>query len=180
MGQTVILNAGNYGSLVGGKNYKLGGYGFNYPVIESIYSVTTDIGSNLLTASGGLLALLNGGNMELSNKPIYPFIATAQGVIYEIDYVIDDTTAMMKYACSASNYQSGEIYGILLTPDTAQLKHTYVSPINLNPAVGVVLYNKYSQIVIDLSIKMAEDFYSEPLSIEFSVTGQLSQMTLIY
>ena len=94
--------------------------------------------------------------------------------------MIDDTTAMMKYACSASNYQSGEIYGILLTPDTAQLKHTYVSPINLTPATGVVLYNKYSQIVIDLNYTMTEDFYSEPLSIEFSATGQLSQMTLIY
>lgn len=180
MGQTVILNAGNYGSLVGGKNYKLGGFGFNYPVIENIYTVTTNIADKLLTASGGLLALLNGGNMELSNKPIYPFIATPQGVIYEIDYVIDDTTAMMKYACSASNYQSGEIYGILLTPDTALLKHTYISPTQLITAIGVVLYNKYSQIIIDLSFTMAEDFYSEPLSIEFSATGQFSQMTLIY
>ena len=47
MGQTVILNAGNYGSLVGGKNYKLGGYGFNYPVIENIYTVTTNIADQI-------------------------------------------------------------------------------------------------------------------------------------
>lgn len=180
MGQTIIINGSNYSAPILGKNYKMGNFGFNYPVLETVEGITTDIASKVATASGGFLALLPNGNMDLSNKPIYPFVATVQGVIYEIDYVINDTTAIMKYACSATNSQTGETYGILLTPDTPTLKHTYVSPTGLANANGVNCYNKYSQVVIDLSYTMVEEFFNDPFSIDLGTTGESAQMVLIY
>lgn len=180
MGHTIIINAGNYPSPILGKNYKMGNFGFNYPVLETVDSITTDIASKVATASGGFLALLPNGNMDLSNKPIYPFIATVQGVIYEIDYVINDTTAIMKYACSSENSQASETYGILLTPDSATLKYTYVSPTALSNINGVICYNKYSKLVLDLSFTMVEEFFNDPFSIDLGTTGNLAQMVLIY
>lgn len=179
MGQTVILTATNYASPVSGKNYKMGNFCFNYPVTETAFEITTQDGSNIIQATEGFLDLLPSNGV--SNKPIYPFIASVNGMIYEIDYVIDDNYAVLKQVCTTDKVQSGFIYGILLTPDTPLLSHTYLMATGFNPATGVFAYNKYSALTIDISTNMKEDFFSEPFAVDLITGGgPIIIMTLIY
>lgn len=179
MGQTVILTGSNFTSPVSGKNYKMGNFCFNYPVLETVSEITTQDGSNIIRAGDGFLSLIPSNGV--SNEPINPFIASVNGMIYEIDYVIDDNTAVLKQTCTADKVQASAIYGVLLTSDTPLLKHTYLMATGFNPAAGVFAYNKYSALTIDISPSMKEDFFSEPFSIDL-LTGAGAQtvMTLIY
>lgn len=179
MGQTVILTATNYGGLVSGKNYKMGNFCFNYPVTETVFEITIQDGSNIIQATEGFLDLLPSNGA--SNKPIYPFIASVNGMIYEIDYVIDDNNAVLKQTCTADKVQGGAFYGVLLTSDTPVLLHTYLMATGFNPATGVFAYNKYSALTIDISTNMKEDFFSEPFAVDLITGGgPIIIMTLIY
>lgn len=180
MGQTVILTSSNYTGLVGGKNYKFGDYCFNYPVTATGDDVGTNIGSKLMVASGGLLNLLPNSSMNITNKPLYPFIAIQDGMIYEIDYVIDDTSAMLRYAANSTNVVSSIPYAILYNYNTPVLRNTALTPSGLSTVNGVTTFNKYSKIVIDLNPTMEENFFSEPFSVDFGATGSSAVLTLKY
>ena len=101
----LIITSGNYSSGVNNQVYSTGGnYACNYPVYQGWtgYTVESILGDYILASSGGFLELLQAG-YENGNTPLYKYIVCETGEIFELDYIIDDTTAKLKQPSGYAN-----------------------------------------------------------------------------
>lgn len=100
----LIVTVDNYsGGSLNNQLYSTGGdWACNYPVYQGWTGNTVDasIGDTILTASGGLLDLLTDSS---TNVPTYKWIVCETGEVFELDYIINDTTAKLK---TASGYNT--------------------------------------------------------------------------
>ena len=87
----LIITAGNYTEL-NNQVYSTGGdFACNYPVYQGwTQGLTCSIGDTIIIATGGFLDLIAGGFAN-GNMPAYKYLQ-----IFELDYIIDDTTAKLK------------------------------------------------------------------------------------
>ena len=93
----LIITVGNYSSGVNNQIYSSGGaYTCNYPVYQGwTQGLTCSIGDTIIIATGGFLDLIAGGFAN-GNMPAYKYLVCETGQIFELDYIIDDTTAKLK------------------------------------------------------------------------------------
>jgi len=147
MNPTILLNNTNYldSTLTQGKVFNIPGssYATNYPLLDSsganIVDVSINTGDTHIIASSGFLQLL-GCDIQNNNKPIYPFIVTDDtGCLFEIDYVISDTEAVLK---APSSYSAGFIAGFILNTLTPSPISTVVSDIS-GAGVSTIINTKF-------------------------------------
>lgn len=135
MNPTILLNYTNIAdsTLTQGKVFNPIGsnYTCNYPLLDSssanIVDVSINVGDTHILSASGFLSLL-GCDIQNNNKPIYPFIVTDDvGCVFEIDYVISDTEAVLK---APSSYSAGAIAGFILNTLTPSPISTVISDIS--------------------------------------------------
>lgn len=107
MAGVLILDSGNYNNsaLVQGLYFDVDIWVCNFPFLNGdipLGTVTITQGSKYITANSGFESLM-GCSLQNSNKPVYPFIAVHNGQVLEIDYVLSDTSAVLKQPCSYGN-----------------------------------------------------------------------------
>lgn len=93
----LIITVGNYSSGVNNQVYSTGGdWACNYPVYQGWRQlVSCSVGDEIITVDAGFLGLIAGGFAN-GNMPAYKYIICEAGQIFELDYIIDDTTAKLK------------------------------------------------------------------------------------
>jgi len=141
---------------------------------EFMSSGTFDItaGSNIVTGTGTLFTLLC-GNMEITNVPTNKYIvyenANSTFGILEVDYVLDDTTLILKTPAFEADASVGKV-SLIDYWNTPILKEVEVrNPADAGVVAATIVYaNKYSSSpnsVWDVPLRFDNEGGLEPMLI---------------
>lgn len=168
----LIITDSNY-QAVNNQVYSSGGnYACNYPVYQGWTGNTIDsvAGDYFITASGGLLDLIAGG-FENGNMPAYRYIVCRTGEIFELDYIISDTSAKLKQPAAYGN--SGMDAFVVDYRAQPVVRETLLMDIGSGgfglAAVQVNLVSGFSQI--DVSPNYDTTMGSEPFLVDIITPG---------
>lgn len=180
MPTNLILNSINFNdaTLTNGKTYYNEMFACNYPLNQDItFEITATVGSKYITANSGLLNLL-GGDIQNNNTPVYSWIMCAAGEILEVDYVISDTSAVLKlpssYLITASASFAIDYY---VSPMVAQ---SIVTNTKNTVASGVLVNNNIGPLSVNIGIGRSIFLGSNPISVDLGSTGADCQLTVKY
>lgn len=142
--KNLIIDASNYGSLIGGKEYAYGTMACNYPINLSVFNadITVTQGGYEITTAGDFTLLL-GGDLQNTNVPVYKWLADggSNGIILELSHIIDSTRAVLKVPCAGANgtYEFGVIdfYG------QPAVEQTFGIDATSGFATPVIFFTKY-------------------------------------
>lgn len=176
----LILNNANYNqsSLTNNKYYAVGAFGCNYPVfIDPTISLTTTIGLKEITADQGLLNML-GCDIQNNNKPLYPFIISSEGHIFEVAAVLSDTVAVL---VSPSLFNSALVESFIINSWGGPVISDTIVQNTSNAAVTAALLNStIGEVASDLSVGQTISLGAAPIAVDLQTTGIKCQITVIY
>lgn len=178
--KNLIIDASNYGSPIGGKQYGYDTMACNYPIRLDFFNpnITVTQGSLEITTTGDFYDLL-GGSIQNTNIPVYKWLADggSNGIILELSHIIDSTHAILKVPCAGATgtYEFGVIdfYGQPTVEQTFGIDSAATFPL---PAT---VYTKFgaSNIIIGASpqllgsdpllVNMASDWGQFALNIQY-------------
>lgn len=183
MPTNLILNNTNYNqpTLTNGKYYGNGSYACNYPINFGIEVVTDsgDVGSKYITISSGNFYELLGCDIQNNNTPVRKWLIGDDGQIFEIDYIISETEAVLKTVSSYGPLSGLTWYSIEYYQSISVLSTTFANTDGFG-AVNLPANSKIGPLALNLGANQEIQMGSEPITVDLGSAGAGCQLTIKY